>query len=70
MVQYRIQKMTTVKGSVTVHWMKQFGELALWVNVPFGMEAEIEFDGKITRAGSGLTILKKEIPRDEFFSAE
>lgn len=60
----------TVKGSITVRWMKQFGELALWVDVPFGVEAEIEFDGKITRAGSGLTILKKEIPRDEFFSAE
>jgi len=51
----------TAMGDVSVRWVKRFGLLTLWVQVPFGAQAEIEFDGCIHRAASGLTILHKEI---------
>ncbi len=54
-------RVDTVKGEVAVHWMKRWGELSLTVTVPFGMKAEIHFDGKVTTVHSGSTVLRKSI---------
>ncbi len=51
----------TVKGDIGVHWMKRWGELSLTVSVPFGMTAEVHFDGKVTQIESGTTVFRKNI---------
>ncbi|MBQ8817440.1 MAG: family 78 glycoside hydrolase catalytic domain [Clostridia bacterium] len=54
-------RVETVKGEVSVHWMKRWGELSLTVSVPFGMKAEIRFDGKKTVIESGSVVLRKTL---------
>lgn len=41
--------------------MKRWGELSLTVSVPFGMKAEIRFDGKKTVIESGSVVLRKTL---------
>ena len=44
----------TVKGEVSVRWMKRYGALHLHVTVPFGARATVVFAGKTHEIGSGF----------------
>lgn len=43
----------TCKGCFYVKWKKQYGKLALFVEIPFGAQAEIRLCGEIHHASSG-----------------
>lgn len=43
----------TVKGPITVKWVKRYGALHLYVSVPFGVTAEIHTKDGIVKVGSG-----------------
>ncbi|MCL2815447.1 MAG: glycoside hydrolase family 78 protein [Oscillospiraceae bacterium] len=43
----------TVRGDISVRWIRQYGELWLYVSVPFGSAANIKTAGGYIRAGSG-----------------
>lgn len=49
----------TAKGKLSVRWNKQYGKLTLLVNVPLGMEADVEFDSEIKRVHVGLNEFSK-----------
>ena len=44
----------TVKGPLMVRWFKRYDKLHLLLNVPFGMTAEVHFNGLVTEVGSGF----------------
>jgi len=44
----------TVKGDISVRWMKRYGQTHLHVTVPFGCTAKITFSGKTFKAESGF----------------
>jgi len=43
----------TVRGDISVRWVKRFGKTYLYVTIPFGVTAEVGFDGKVYETGSG-----------------
>ena len=43
----------TIKGDISVRWVKQYGKLWLYVTVPFGTSANIKTREGYVRAGSG-----------------
>lgn len=43
----------TIKGPLTVRWMKKYGQRHLHVVVPFGTKALVEFGGQVREVGSG-----------------
>ena len=43
----------TVKGDISIRWVKQYGKLWLYVTVPFGAEANIKTREGYFKAGSG-----------------
>ncbi len=43
----------TVKGDIAVRWSKRYGEAHLFIQIPFGVEAEVTFAGKSCVLGSG-----------------
>ena len=51
----------TIKGKLSVRWNKQYGKLTLFVNVPVGMQADVEFNGKIETVQSGFHRFSKDI---------
>lgn len=51
----------TVKGPVTVRWFKRYDSLNLHVTVPFGMTANVDFNGQTHVCGSGFHAFMKEI---------
>ena len=44
----------TVMGTITVHWFKRYGVLNLHVTVPFGVTADVEFNGRTTSCPAGF----------------
>lgn len=44
----------TVRGEVSVRWMKRYGALHIHVNVPFGTCAVVKFAGEKYEVGSGF----------------
>ncbi len=50
----------TVKGDISVRWSKRYGKTRLFVDIPFGVTAEVDFDGKTETVGSGYHIFEKE----------
>ncbi len=46
-------KVQTIRGDLCVRWVKRFDKKCLYVTVPFGMTANITFNGKNYVAGSG-----------------
>ncbi len=38
----------TVMGEISVRWSKRYGKTYLFVDIPFGMTAEVDFNGKTT----------------------
>ena len=43
----------TVKGQVSVRWVRRFGHIALYVTVPFGTRAKIRLPDRTETVGSG-----------------
>jgi alpha-L-rhamnosidase len=44
----------TIKGAIIVRWVKRYGKTHLHVTVPFGVKAQVYFDGKQYTVGSGF----------------
>ena len=44
----------TPLGPITVKWLKQYGKTQLYVSVPFGATARVDFDGKIQTVPCGF----------------
>ncbi|MHC1694199.1 MAG: family 78 glycoside hydrolase catalytic domain [Eubacteriales bacterium] len=43
----------SVKGEISVKWIKRYGKLHLYVNVPFGSVAQVKVNGADTEVSSG-----------------
>ena len=51
----------TVMGEVSVRWAKRYGKLLLFVQTPFGMTADVVFDGKVSTVGAGYHVFEKDL---------
>ena len=51
----------TVMGDISVRWSKRYGKLYLFVQTPFGVTADVDFDGKVTTVGAGYHVFEKEL---------
>ena len=51
----------TIMGDVSVRWAKRYGKLYLFVQTPFGMTADVDFDGKVTTVGAGYHVFEKDL---------
>ena len=51
----------TVMGEVSVRWSKRYGKLYLFIQTPFGVTADVDFDGKVTTVGAGYHVFEKEL---------
>lgn len=49
----------TIKGDISVRWSKRYGKTRLFVEIPFGVTAEIDFMGSTETVGSGYHIFEK-----------
>lgn len=50
----------TVKGDLTVRWIKRTGKTYLYVSVPFGVKATVEFGGASHAVGSGFWVYEAD----------
>ena len=48
----------SVKGDINVKWVKKYGKTYLYVNIPFGVKANVYFDGKVQTVGSGYHVFE------------
>ncbi|MBQ4590535.1 MAG: family 78 glycoside hydrolase catalytic domain [Clostridia bacterium] len=48
----------TVKGDISVRWSKRYGRTHLFVDIPFGVTADVDFGGKVTTVGSGYHVFE------------
>ena len=51
----------TVMGDISVRWSKRYGKLYLFIQTPFGVTADVDFDGKVTTVGAGYHVFEKEL---------
>lgn len=51
----------TIMGEISVRWSKRYGKLYLFVQTPFGVTADVDFDGKVTMVGAGYHVFEKEL---------
>lgn len=51
----------TIMGEISVRWSKRYGKLYLFVQTPFGVTADVDFDGKVTTVGAGYHVFEKEL---------
>ena len=51
----------TVRGEISVRWVKRYGKLFLHVSVPFGTAADVVFDNKTHTVKSGFHVFEKEL---------
>ncbi len=51
----------TVMGDISVRWSKRYGKLYLFVQTPFGVTADVDFDGKVTTVGAGYHVFEKKL---------
>ncbi len=51
----------TVMGELSVRWSKRYGKLYLFVQTPFGMTADVYFDGSMTTVGAGYHVFEKAL---------
>lgn len=49
----------TVKGDISVRWTKRYSKTRLFVDIPFGVTANVEFFGKTETVGSGYHVFEK-----------
>lgn len=57
----------TCKGELSVRWIKRYSSLYLYVSVPFGVEAQIIFDGESRTVGSGYYIFTKKLNEENTY---
>ena len=50
----------TIKGELSVRWVKRFGKTYLYVNIPFGVSAELYFGDIREKLSSGFYVFEKE----------
>lgn len=48
----------SVKGDINVKWVKRYGKTYLYVNVPFGVKANVYFNNKIYNVKSGYHVFE------------
>ena len=46
----------TCKGELSARWSKRYGHTYLYVSVPFGVRANVEFNGETHKVGSGYHV--------------
>lgn len=51
----------TIQGEISVRWSKRYGKLYLFIQIPFGMTADVDFDGTVTTVTSGYHVFEKEL---------
>ncbi len=51
----------TIMGEISVRWSKRYGKLYLFIQTPFGVTADVDFDGKVTTVGAGYHVFEKEL---------
>ena len=51
----------TIMGEISVRWSKRYGKLYLFIQLPFGVTADVDFDGKVTTVGAGYHVFEKEL---------
>jgi len=51
----------SIKGDISVRWSKRYGKLYMFVQIPFGVKAEVVFDGNTSELGSGYYIFEKTL---------
>ena len=51
----------TVKGDVSVRWVRRYGKLRLYVTLPFGMTGTVRFAGQETPVDSGFHYFETEL---------
>ncbi len=51
----------TVRGDISVHWVKRYGKLILQVSIPFGTETDVVFDGRSHTVKSGFHVFEKPL---------
>lgn len=54
----------TMMGDLSVRWSKRYGQLYLFIQTPFGMTADVTFDGKVTTVGAGYHVFSKPLASD------
>ncbi|MBO5076165.1 MAG: family 78 glycoside hydrolase catalytic domain [Clostridia bacterium] len=50
----------TIKGELSVRWVKHFGKTYLYINIPFGVTATLYFGDHCEKLGSGFYVFEKE----------
>ena len=48
----------SIKGDINVKWVKRYGKVCLYVNIPFGVKANVYFDDKIHTVMSGYHVFE------------
>ena len=51
----------TVMGEVSVRWAKRYGKLFLFVQLPFGSVAHLDFNGTQTTLRGGYHVFEKAL---------
>ncbi len=51
----------TIKGEISVRWHKKYGKLYLAVQVPFGVTADVDFNGHAETVGAGYHVFEKDL---------
>lgn len=50
----------TIRGDLAVKWVRRYGKVHLYLNIPVGMSAQVEFLGRSLEVESGFTHLEGE----------
>ncbi len=51
----------TLHGEISVRWHKKYGKLYLAVQLPFGVTADVDFDGKTETVGAGYHMFERTL---------
>ena len=60
----------SVRGPVSVRWSTRYGKRRLFLEIPFGMTAHVDFCGVHTAVGSGYYVFEGDFPLRHSSSAE
>lgn len=48
----------SIKGNINVKWVKRYGKTCLYVNIPFGVKANVYFNNEVHNVNSGYHIFE------------
>ncbi len=51
----------SLMGEISVRWHKKYGKLYLYIQLPFGVTADVDFNGKVQTVGAGYHVFEKEL---------